>query len=417
MKRDKKRIQRYRRRKITVIILAVLVIGVAGFALLYQAKQSPIKLNGDAEMTIGLNGVYDEPGVTVKIDGKDYSKKVVTTGDLSPGKPGKYTIKYSVKGYTAKRTVIVTDKMNPSLELTGSDNITMKLGENFEEPGYKATDENGKDITEDVKVSYDDFNEAGENQLAYTVEDSKGRKTRVFRDVTVEPNTNYQTSGFPICMYHYVYDEKNPPEDLHKRFGNYISAQALEEELNWLNKEGYYYPTWKEVRKYVDGKLKLPDKSIVLCFDDGAKSFLDYGIPVLEKCRVPATCFMITSSNGKEKIARYQSDYVYYESHSDNMHRPGGNIGHGGIFTAISREEGLADLKKSIEICGSADAFAYPYGDYNDSSVAMVKEAGFQCAVTTQPGKAKPGDNPLLLPRVRMSLGQSLEAFQKKVQP
>ena len=47
----------------------------------------------------------------------------------------------------------------------------------------------------------------------------------------------------------------------------------------------------------------------------------------------------------------------------------------------------------------------------------MVKEAGFLCAVTTQPGKAKPGDNPLLLPRVRMSLGQSLETFQKKVSP
>ena len=55
------------RRKILVLILAVLVVAVAGFAILYQAKQSPIKLNGDAEMTISLNGVYDEPGATAKI--------------------------------------------------------------------------------------------------------------------------------------------------------------------------------------------------------------------------------------------------------------------------------------------------------------------------------------------------------------
>ncbi|MEI3502459.1 MAG: polysaccharide deacetylase family protein [Anaerovoracaceae bacterium] len=89
---------------------------------------------------------------------------------------------------------------------------------------------------------------------------------------------------------------------------------------------------------------------MVLCFDDGSKSFLENGIPVLEKCRVPATCFMITSHNGEKKIAQYQSDYVTYESHTDNMHRPGGNIGHGGIFTAISREDGMADLKKSIDI-------------------------------------------------------------------
>ena len=303
--RHAKRMKRYRQRKILVLILAVLVVAVAGFAILYQAKQSPIKLNGDAEMTISLNGVYDEPGATAKIDGKDYSKKIKIDSDLDTTKAGKYTVKYSVKGYTAKRTITVTSEMDPVLELTGANKITVKLGESFDEPGYKATDKKGNDITKDVKVSYDDLNKAGNRKLAYTVEDSKGNKTRVFRNVTVEPNTSYQTPGLPICMYHYVYDENDPPEDLNKRFGNYISAQALEEELNWLNSEDYYYPTWKEVREYIDGKLKLPDKSIVLCFDDGAKSFLDHGIPVLEKCKVPATCFMITSSNGEEKIAQY----------------------------------------------------------------------------------------------------------------
>ena len=80
--RHAKRMKRYRQRKILVLILAVLVVAVAGFAILYQAKQSPIKLNGDAEMTISLNGVYDEPGATAKIDGKDYSKKIKSDSDL-----------------------------------------------------------------------------------------------------------------------------------------------------------------------------------------------------------------------------------------------------------------------------------------------------------------------------------------------
>ena len=200
--RHAKRMKRYHQRKILVLILAVLVVAVAGFAILYQAKQSPIKLNGDEEMTISLNGVYDEPGATVKIDGKDYSKKIKIDSDLDTTKAGKYTIKYSVKGYTAKRTVQVTDKMNPTLKLTGTDKITVKLGESFDDPGYKATDEKGRDITKDVKVSYDDLNKAGDRKLAYTVEDSKGNKTRVYRNVTVEPNTSYKTSGLPICMYH-----------------------------------------------------------------------------------------------------------------------------------------------------------------------------------------------------------------------
>ena len=48
--------------------------------------------------------------------------------------------------------------------------------------------------------------------------------------------------------------------------------------------------------------------------------------------------------------------------------------------------------------------------------VQAVKDAGFLCAVTTEYGRAKPGDDPLLLPRVRMSMGQSLESFKKLVE-
>lgn len=405
--------------KTLVLIAAALVIAIGAAAVIYQAKNFSLTVNGEADMSIGLNGVYEEQGASAEIKGRDLSSQVKIEGSVDTSKPGEYVIKYKIKGVSTERRVTVLGEMNPKIELkeAGKEERQVKLGKAFKEPGFSAEDENGRDITSKVEVSYSGLDKAGEGKILYTVEDSKGNKTRVSRDVTVLENTDYETPGLPICMYHYVYDENNPPEDLNKRFGNYISAQDLEEELCWLNDEGYYYPTWQEVRDYIDGKLILPEKSIVLCFDDGAVSFLKNGIPVLEKCRVPATCFMITSSKGQEKIAEYKSDYVNYESHSHNMHRPGGNIGHGGIFTAIDETEGLADLKESIKICGSGDAFAYPYGDYNDRSVEMVRKAGFLCAVTTQYGKARPGDDPLLLPRVRMVMGQSLENFKGKVSP
>ncbi len=402
--------------KLLVLVLAVVVAGIAGTAIFYYSSQSYLRLNGDDKVSIGLNGIYEEQGAEARSGGNDVSDSVKISGSIDTTKPGKYKLTYRSGNFTAERTVEVLDKMDPEIVLEGEQQMSMKLGETFKEPGYSAADSSGADLTSEVKVTGAELTKAGTQKIAYEVRDSNGGGTRVYRTVDVKANTDYDAPGLPICMYHYVYDENDPPEDLHQRFGNYISAQALEEELNWLNSQDYYYPTWKEVREYIDGKLLLPEKSIVLCFDDGAMSFLDNGIPVLEKCKVPATCFMITSSDGKKKVTEYKSDYVYFESHSDNMHRPGGSIGHGGIFTAISETEGLADLKKSIEICGSGDAFAYPFGDYNDSSVAMVKKTGFLCAVTTQAGKAHPGDDPLLLPRVRMSLGQSLDQFKSMVQ-
>ena len=403
--------------KISIAALAVVIMGIALFTTVYYTMQLSLSLNGPDEMTIGLNGLYEEKGAKACVGGRDASDRVQITGSVDTSTPGTYTLKYEIETLTVERKVTVTDKMKPELILEGDDTMELMLGETFEEPGYRAADENGRDITGDVKVTGTELTRAGENQIKYTVSDSRGNTTQLIRSVNVLPNTEYDAAGLPVCMYHYVYDENDPPEDLYNRFGNYISQQELEKELNWLNEEGYYFPTWKEVREYIDGELMLPDKSIVITFDDGSRSFLDYGIPVLEKCCVPATSFVITSNDGEKKIAGYQSDYVTYQSHSDNMHRPGGNIGHGGIFTALSYDEALADLQKSIEICGSSDAFAYPYGDYNDSCRQVVEDAGFLCAVTTQAGKAYPGDNPMLLPRVRMSLGQSLDQFISMVQP
>ena len=110
-------------------------------------------------------------------------------------------------------------------------------------------------------------------------------------------------------------------------------------------------------------------------------------------------------------MKEYRNDFVTFQSHSDNMHRAGGNIGHGGIFTAMNHDDAVADLKRSVEICGNGDAFAYPYGDYTEECRTAVQDAGFTCAVTTENRRAEVGDDPLLLPRVRMLKDQSLEGF------
>lgn len=228
------------------------------------------------------------------------------------------------------------------------------------------------------------------------------------RRVNTATPEHHKTNGLAVCMYHYVYDASNPPSDLN---ANYIEVKALEEQLQYLIENDYYFPTWEEVRKYVDGELLLPEKSIVLSFDDGAKSFLNVGAPLFDKYEIPVTSFLITSKDGEKKVAAYETEFLQFQSHTHNMHRAGGNIGHGGIFPVMPHEEAVADLLKSIEICGNGEALAYPYGDYNDACVAAVKEAGFLCAFTTQYGRVFPGDDPYLLPRIRISHGQSLASF------
>lgn len=409
--------EKRKKRRILVICLAAVTLLGAGAIFYYYQTQYYLVLNGQEHVEVNLCQAYRDPGASAKKGGEDVSSQIRVKSDLNLQEPGTYTITYSLGDLSVQRQITVGGKMNPSLKLEGEDPLRVLLGEDFEDPGFSAEDEKGRDLTDQVKVDCPEFKKAGKSEISYTVEDSEGNRTAVKRQVEVLPNTEYETPGLPICMYHYVYDENDPPEDLYSRYGNYIEVHDLEEELAWLKEEGYYFPSWREVRDYVDGKLLLPEKSIVLCFDDGAKSFLETGIPALEKYQVPATCFMITTGKGEEKVKDYPSEYVSYQSHSDNMHRAGGYIGHGGIFTAMPAEEALADLRTSIEKCGNGEAFAYPYGDYTQGCRDIVEQAGFLCAVTTKGGKARPGMDPLLLPRVRMSMGQTLADFQYMVAP
>lgn len=259
---------------------------------------------------------------------------------------------------------------------------------------------------------------AEEEQKKAEEAEQAAKEARINKEVQTAENTateeNHKANGLAICMYHYVYDKDNPPKE--ELNSNFIEVHALEEELQYLVENNYYFPTWEEVEKFVSGDYLLPEKSVVLTFDDGAYSFLNLGVPLFEKYKIPVTSFLIGNIEGEKKVKKYASEYMTFQSHSYNMHRGGGNIGHGGIFPVMNHDDAVADLQKSIEIGGNGDAFAYPYGDYNDSCVQAVKDAGFKCAVTTEYGRANPGDDPLLLPRIRMSMGQSLESFKKLVE-
>ena len=397
-----------------VVALIVLFIISSTIVIHQDHQQNYITINGAASIELGLNGIYKELGANGIFNGKDITEEIEIISDIDSAKPGEYTVRYNYKTLSQQRDVIVGDVMNPMITLE-KETDSLKLGESLTPSKATATDENGQDISANIQVEEIQLNRAQSYQIAYSVEDGQGRGTQVYQTVEVLPNVDYKSAGVAICMYHYVYDENNPPDDVNDRYNNYIEVKDLSEELEYLLENNYYFPTWPEVRDYVDGKLILPDNSIVLCFDDGEKSFLQVGIPVLEKYKVPATCFMITKGGGAQKVKDYPSDYVTYQTHSHEMHKGGGSIGHGGILTAMSEEDIIKDLKTSMEICGNSDAFAYPYGDTTTEGRNAVEKAGLLCAVTTNPGKVFPGDDPYLLNRIRMTQGQSLDSFIARI--
>ena len=215
-------------------------------------------------------------------------------------------------------------------------------------------------------------------------------------------------TGLPVLMYHFFYDKsKETGKD-----GNWIEISNFEEQMKYLAENDFYFPTWEQVENYIDGKQELPEKSVVITVDDGDPSFFELAVPIIQKYKIPTTSFVITYWYGNR--ANDKQDYVSYQSHSYDMHKAGSNGK--GLMLSWDYDKIKDDILLSRDVLGGANIFCYPFGQYNDLDIKVLKENGYRLAFTTKGGKVKKGSSKYELPRVRISGNTGLEEFKKKVE-
>ena len=93
----------------------------------------------------------------------------------------------------------------------------------------------------------------------------------------------------PILMYHDV-GEEGLGKDA-------VSPAELEADLRWLRSAGYTAVTMGEVIDFVDGRRTLPEKPVVLSFDDGRQSACRTVLPLLREYGTP----IVLSAQGSRK--------------------------------------------------------------------------------------------------------------------
>lgn len=302
------------------------------------------------------------------------------------------------------------------MQVNGDEDTYVKQGEDYIESGARAYDKKEGFLTDSIKTSGSvDTSTTGDYDVVYTVRNSENMEASITRTVHVVDDMDVDDDGISVLMYHYVYDEGKPPA---KMDANYISSTKLEAELKWLSDNGYYYPSFAELRAYLEGTHSLPKKSVVLTFDDGEQGFLDYGTPLLNKYHVPATSYIIGSDpNFTEKVSTYMSEYVSFQSHTYDLHRDGNtNKGKGGKIWDLDQASLEQDCNQAIAQLHDAQSLAYPYGDCPDFAPAALEDCGYLCAFTVQNDQVRKGDNPYKLPRVRMFGSSALEGFEYQVQ-
>lgn len=207
----------------------------------------------------------------------------------------------------------------------------------------------------------------------------------------------------PIVLYHYT-----PPD--------------FEQQLMYLEQQGYTPIDMNQVLAGLHGG-PLPAKPVALTFDDGFANQLE-AFEVLKRRQVRATFYIINGGSASAWCIGASRRYGDPLQPSDGcgdaylnwnqirmMDRSGLVVmgGHtldhlslGGLPADLQRSE-IVESKAELErqLGHSVRHFAYPTGSYDDTTLELVKEAGYLTAVTTLPGTYQPPGAELTLRRIR----------------
>lgn len=211
--------------------------------------------------------------------------------------------------------------------------------------------------------------------------------------------------NLPIIMYHQILKDK-------KMWGKYvISPEDFEKDLEYILDKGYTTIVMQDLINYVYNGSPLPDKPIMLTFDDGFLTQKDYLLPILKKHSAKAIVSVVgeytdryTKINDKSLSYSYltwqdikelvQSEYIEIQNHSYDMHNFKKRKGVGKLRSE-SKEQYKELIKQDInklqvllfEKMGyKPTTFTYPFGVYNKISELTVKELGFIASLTCDEG-------------------------------
>lgn len=232
------------------------------------------------------------------------------------------------------------------------------------------------------------------------------------KDVVVE-------SGIPVLMYHDLTRVKLSDNV------SVLEVKNFEEQMAYLKRNNWTTITPRQLELWVQGKLNLPEKSVLITFDDGYESTIELGYPILKRNGFKATSFLITSRIGKPgMVSEYDlqstTDVYSYESHTHTYHMFNSLTGLS-YLQSESRYAIGADLwnaNETIEeILGGhkVRALAYPYGKSSPQALQALKDAGISIAFTIEEGNVHRGDPIYALNRQRVHSHMSLKDFADKL--
>lgn len=234
--------------------------------------------------------------------------------------------------------------------------------------------------------------------------------------------------AIPILMYHHV----TPAPGLVT-----VSPQTFDQQMQVLSRNGYRAIGCDQLLAFVEGRDALPDKSVLITFDDGYLDNYVYAHPILARYGLKASVFVVTSWIGqgaprahapshdvppcpdhrtcKERIAAGQADDVVLRwSEVEAMRAAGTFEFHSHTHThtrwdRVDPDNRLARMEEELtrsravlaeRLGETSPHLCWPQGYYEPAYQQLAKRVGFSALYTTEKQVVTAGGDPLALGRM-----------------
>ncbi len=220
----------------------------------------------------------------------------------------------------------------------------------------------------------------------------------------------------PILLYH---DISNLIHDDYT-----ISPPTFSAQMEWLYASGYRALAVNEATEFLENAAGPP---IVLTFDDGDTSFIDYALPLLKEYGFKATMNVIGQAVDTHALIDRQRPVLSWDEcryllstglvelgcHSYALHSPGGVLSVS--YGAIERDLAIFQKEFKKELGIHCTTLAWPYGIYDKKCIEIARKTGFTRILTSREGCLKRGGDMSELPRLSMNDKLDLTAFQHRI--
>ena len=219
----------------------------------------------------------------------------------------------------------------------------------------------------------------------------------------------------PILLYHYIGNNPDPADKARDNLS--VTPDKFDEQMGYLQKNGYNPIILDTLAAALSGQITLPDKSIVISFDDGYMDLFYNAFPILQKYGFRAVAFIPTGLVGTSYYASWdqldtmqQSGLISMQSHSvnhANLPSLSSNI--------LTFELGESRRVLEARYRAPVNFIAYPYGVSNQIVWNKAREVGYYGGLGTWYSTIVSEGVIYNMPRVKVGGGMDLNIFSSRL--